>query len=469
MSRLMVYSNRLPLGSSPSGGLVVALGKAMDSRGGVWIGATPDENEVTGRTLKSYEGAKFERHALHLPPAEYNNYYLGYANSVLWPLFHGRTDLLDVADGQLAAYKSVNRKMAEASIHLIKDDDVIWIHDYHFIPLAAELRKLGINNPIGFFLHTPFPSSSNVHALTHKDHLLDWLAAYDLVGLQAQRDVSAMIEVCRTVFGGQVLSDGRIRCQGKDIWPASFPIGIDVEKFRQTAESQEVTSPQIDPRQKLLIGVDRLDYSKGLPHKFRGFQRFLETQSEDSERLTLLQIASPTRESVEAYQEIRHELEQITGEVNGEFAELGYIPIQYIHRAVPRDYLAGLYRQAAIGLVTPLIDGMNLVAKEYVAAQDPENPGVLILSESAGAAEQLKTGALIVNPYDPSSIADAIRQAMTLPKAERMERHRVMWEEISRRNVYWWTDTFLDRLNKNATARQNREKSIKDLELALKG
>ena len=298
--------------------------------------------------------------------------------------------------------------------------------------------------------------------------LLDWLAAYDLVGLQTQRDVSAMLEVCRTIFGGQVLSDGRIRSQGQDIWAASFPIGIDVEKFRQTAESQEVTSPQIDPRQKLLIGVDRLDYSKGLPHKFRGFQRFLEDQTDDSDRLTLLQIASPTREDVEAYQEIRHELEQITGEVNGEFAELGYIPIQYIHRAVPRDYLAGLYRQAAIGLVTPLIDGMNLVAKEYVAAQDAEDPGVLILSESAGAAEQLKCGALIINPYDPTSIAEAIRTAVSMTLEERIERHQAMWTEILKRNVYWWTETFLDRLNRNAASRLSRDRSLADLETALR-
>lgn len=468
MSRLVVYSNRLPLGPSPSGGLVVALGKAMDRRGGVWIGAKLDEAESTGQTLKSYGGASFDRHALHLPEEEYNNYYLGYANSVLWPLFHGRTDLLDVADGQLAAYTSVNRKMAEASVNLLQDDDVIWIHDYHFIPLAAELRKLGVPNPIGFFLHTPFPSSGNVHALTHRERLLDWLAAYDLVGLQTQRDVSAMIEVCRTVFGGQLLPDGRIRCRGKDIRAASFPIGIDVETFRGIAESKDSPQPQLGPRQKLLIGVDRLDYSKGLPHKFRGFQHYLLQHGNDGNRLTLLQIASPTRENVEAYQDIRHELEQISGEVNGEFSELGYVPIQYIHRAVPRDDLAGLYRQAAIGLVTPLIDGMNLVAKEYVAAQDPEDPGVLILSETAGAAEQLKCGTLLVNPYDPSSVADAIRTAVVMSRQERVTRHAAMWSEISRRDVYWWTETFLDRLNQHATARRDHERSFAVLESGLR-
>lgn len=246
MSRLFVYSNRLPLGSNPSGGLVVALGKTMDRQGGVWVGAKLDETLCDNQTLHEYKGAAFERHALHLPPREYNDYYLGYANSVLWPLFHGRTDLLDVADGQLDAYTSVNRKMAEATRHLLKPDDVIWIHDYHFIPLAAELRALGVSNPIGFFLHTPFPSSANVHALTHKDRLLDWLSAYDLVGLQTQRDVSALIEVCRTVFGGQMLSDGRIRCKGQDIRTASFPIGIDVEKFRAIAETCDTSALNID-------------------------------------------------------------------------------------------------------------------------------------------------------------------------------------------------------------------------------
>lgn len=441
----------------------------MEQRGGVWIGATPGKGGTGQHTLQSYEGASFDRHALHLPEGEYNDYYLGYSNSVLWPLFHGRTDLLDVEEGQLAAYSSVNRKMAEASVNLIQEGDVIWIHDYHFIPLAAELRKLGVNNPIGFFLHTPFPSSNNVRAMSHKEFLLDWLAAYDLVGLQTQRDVSALIEVCRATFGGQLLSDGRIRCKGQDIWAASFPIGIDAETFRQTAETQEMTSPRIDPGQKLLIGVDRLDYSKGLPHKFRGFQRFLEDQDSESERLTLLQIASPTRENVEAYQDIRRQLEQLSGEVNGEFAELGYMPIQYIHRAVPRDYLAGLYRRAAIGLVTPLIDGMNLVAKEYVTAQDSSDPGVLILSESAGAAEQLGIGALTVNPFDPSSIAGAIRKAVAMPLTERIERHQAMWDEISLHDVYWWTETFLNRLDENASSRRKRSRSIADMETMLRG
>ncbi len=467
MSRLFVYSNRLPLGSNPSGGLVVALGKTMDRQGGVWVGAKLDETLCDNQKLHEYKGAAFERHALHLPPREYNDYYLGYANSVLWPLFHGRTDLLDVADGQLDAYTSVNRKMAEATRHLLKPDDVIWIHDYHFIPLAAELRALGVSNPIGFFLHTPFPSSANVHALTHKDRLLDWLSAYDLVGLQTQRDVSALIEVCRTVFGGQMLSDGRIRCKGQDIRTASFPIGIDVEKFRAIAETCDTSALNIDPQQKLMIGVDRLDYSKGLPHKFRGFQRYLQRHSGEGDRLTLLQIASPTRESVEAYQDIRKDLEQLTGEVNGAYAELGYIPIQYIHRAVPRDDIAGLYRRASIGLVTPLIDGMNLVAKEYVAAQDPDDPGVLVLSEAAGAAEQLKCGALIINPYDPSSVAGALREAINMPLEERVARHHRMWNEISRRDVYWWTETFLEQLHRNARDRRDREASLRDLERAL--
>ena len=452
VSRLVVYSNRLPLGQTASGGLVVALQKTMESQGGVWIGTKLDES-ISDHFLKEYDGGKFDRHALHLQPSEYNDYYLGYANSVLWPLFHGRTDLLDVAHGQLAAYASVNQKLAEATRHLITDDDTIWIHDYHFIPLASELRKLGVQNPIGFFLHTPFPTTSDVHALTHKRNLLDWLSAYDLVGLQTQRDVSAMIEVCRTVFGGQMLSDGRIRCQGRDIWPASFPIGIEAENFRRTAEAQKPLAPQIASGQRLLIGVDRLDYSKGLPHKFRGFQRYLEDRASSDSPLTLLQIASPTREDVEAYQEVRRELEQITGEVNGRFAELGYIPIQYIHRSVPRDYLAGLYRRADIALVTPLIDGMNLVAKEYIAAQDPADPGVLILSEAAGAAEQLKVGALMVNPFDPGSVSEAIQSAASMSREERIERHQSQWNEIARHDVHWWTGTFLNSLKRNAAQR----------------
>lgn len=459
MSRLVVYSNRIPLGQAASGGLVVALEKTMESRGGVWIGTRLDDT-VTRHQLQAYTGGKFDRHALHLPADEYNKYYLGYSNSVLWPLFHGRTDLLDVAEGQLAAYASVNRKLAEATKHLIKPSDTVWIHDYHFIPLASELRKLGIRNPIGFFLHTPFPSSSHIQALTHRDRLLAWLSAYDLVGLQTQRDVSAMIEVCRTIFSGQMLPDGRIRCESLDIWPASFPIGIDGRQFRDTAISHQVPASKIALGQKLLIGVDRLDYSKGLPHKFRGFRRYLHEAGETTARSTLLQIASPTRESVEAYQDIRRDLERLTGEVNGEFGQLGYVPIQYIHKSIPRHDIAGLYRRADIALVTPLVDGMNLVAKEFVAAQDEEDPGVLILSEAAGAAEQLKIGALMVNPYDPASISNAIEQAVGMSREERVRRHQAQWNEIARRDVHWWTRTFLDKLKRNAEMRRDQEEAL---------
>lgn len=454
MSRLIVFSNRVPSPGPPSGGLVVALKSTLDRRGGLWIGTSADALcETAPDTLSPAEGDTFQRRTMALTRGEQEDYYLGFANSVLWPLLHGRVDLLDVSDGQRAAYDAVNARLARLALPHLKPDDTIWVHDYHLIPLGAALRALGVSNPIGFFLHTPFPDAGSIQALTGSDEFLRWFAAYDLVGLQTKRDVARFLATYRSAGAAQLISDSRIRWGDEIIRVASFPIGIDAPGFRTMAEAAAETCLPSLPPHRLMIGVDRLDYSKGIPNRLRGLQRYLRAHPAPEERIAFIQIAPPTRENVGAYVDVRRDLEQLSGEVNGEFSDIGYVPVQYMHRAVPRSVVAGLMHRADLALVTPLRDGMNLVAKEFVAAQNPDAPGVLVLSKFAGAAEQLAEGAVIVNPHDPASVAAGIAQGVHMPPGERRTRHALMWEVLVRASGDWWADAFLRALRAGARER----------------
>ncbi|MEP4030058.1 trehalose-6-phosphate synthase [Roseibium polysiphoniae] len=452
MSRLVVVSNRMPLGDKPSGGLVVALKDTMEERGGLWVGITREDVSAAGdemprsQGLESHPGGPFERKSCSIKGSLYDDYYLGYANSVLWPLCHGRTDLLDLRLSFREAYLEVNRQLADALARELRPDDVVWVHDYHLFPLADALRRRGVFNPIGFFLHIPFPSSANVGALSNAGELAEWLSSYDLVGLQTNRDVASCLEVFRNLKESEFLMDGSVRYRDRTVDLKSFPIGIEASAFQKIAQNTEPLPRAAHGPQKLIIGAERLDYSKGLPHRFKAFGYLLETREKLRGEVSFVQIASPTREDVQAYREIREELEQLSGSVNGRFSDINYKPIQYINRMIDRNRLAGLYRHAQVGLVTPLADGMNLVAKEYVAAQDPSDPGVLVLSNFAGAAEQLGDHALTANPYDAAQMADCISQALSMERAERIERHSAMLENVLNEDVDWWASSFLRHL-----------------------
>ncbi len=372
-------------------------------------------------------------------------YYLGYANSVLWPLFHHRPDLLEFGEEDFAAYVAVNRRVARAIAAVAQPDDLIWVQDYHFLMVAHELRSIGVANRIGLFLHIPFPNASDAMALPQVAMLPAWLAAHDLVGLQTMRDVVSVNEVMRHDTKAQILNDGSWMRDGRRTSVRSFPIGIDAAGFARTATEAAPPNLQLPPGTPLLIGVDRLDYSKGLVHRFEAFGAYLSARAPGAPRPAFLQIAPVSRENVHAYQEIREELERTAGSINGAHADLDWTPLRYVRHHVDRDVLAGLYRLAHTALVTPLADGMNLVAKEYVAAQDPEDPGVLILSHFAGASEQMKA-ALLVNPFDTRSFARAIDQAIEMPRDERIERHQALRQGVFEQDIAWWTRTFLDRL-----------------------
>ncbi|PYE86016.1 alpha,alpha-trehalose-phosphate synthase (UDP-forming) [Pseudoroseicyclus aestuarii] len=445
--RLVVVSNRIPTGEAPSGGLVVALHDALKERGGVWIGSSGSTAEGATEDLHTIAEEPYQRLSFDLSEQENEGYYLGYSNAVLWPLFHHRTDLIAVDTEHARIYQEVNAKVARMVARVVGPDDLIWIQDYHFLPLASELRKLGVDNRIGFFLHIPFPNSSDMPALPERRLMPDWLSAYDLVGLQTQRDVSNALDFLLRDGGAEILLRGRLRLGNRQFELRSFPIGIDVDAFA-TASTENAGAGErlrLGPGEKLVLGVDRLDYSKGIPNRVEAFGEYLRGRPDPEQRATLLQIAPPSRENVEAYRDIRHDLETISGRVNGEMAELDWTPVRYIRRNVPRDTLAGLYRRADACLVTPLADGMNLVAKEFVAAQDPENPGVLILSHFAGAAEQLDE-ALMVNPYDAVEAGKAIQKALDMPLHERRARHLSLIRSIRDYDITWWTEAYLGAL-----------------------
>ncbi|MBU2531744.1 MAG: trehalose-6-phosphate synthase, partial [Alphaproteobacteria bacterium] len=438
MSRLVVVSNRVAdfETASQSGGLAVAVADALQARGGIWFGW--DGNVVSAGTrvppnIKTY--GNVTTITLPLTRKDYNEFYVGFSNSVLWPIFHYRLDLANHQAPFLTGYKRVNSKFADALSPLLESDDIIWVHDYHLIPLAQELRKRGHKQRIGFFLHIPFPSYDTYSAAPAYDWLAKSLLSYDLIGFQTSSDVEHFKYFVANEFKDEAtVKGGTVHYDGHRAEIGSFPIGIDVEAFRKIAHSPEADAQIANLQRRTsirinIIGVERLDYSKGLPDRLNAFRRMLEKFPEMQKRATLMQIAPPTRESVEAYSDIREELEKLSGAINGEFADFDWTPVRYIHRAIPRNILAALFRGSQIGLVTPLRDGMNLVAKEYVAAQDNDDPGVLVLSKFAGAAEQMQE-ALIVNPYNVDEMADMLHRAAVMPIEERRERHTALFAGI---------------------------------------
>ncbi len=459
MSRLVVVSNRLAdPRKTAAGGLAVALGDALSLNGGLWFGwsgtivedGAPGEGEV-----HTQQAGNVTLATVDLCREDHDSYYLGYSNGVLWPVFHYRLDLADFDAGYIGGYRRVNQLMARKLMPLLQPDDIIWVHDYHLIPLAAELRAMGCKNRIGFFLHVPLPPPQVLAAIPQHEWLIRSLFSYDVLGFQTQNDVDHFSRYVGKEVGAEALDEHQFRAFGRTVHAQAFPIGIDVDEFVALADGKDARD-MFDSmkgeysRRRLLLGVERLDYSKGLPHRLRAFRQLLRQYPENLGSATLIQIASPSREALDTYSGLRQELESLCGSINGDFGELDWMPVRYIHRNVARKRLPGLYRAASVALVTPLRDGMNLVAKEFIAAQDPEDPGVLVLSRFAGAAEQLAE-ALLVNPYDIFGTAESIQQALQMPLAERQRRHQQLLARIREQDVHWWCAGFLQTLSGKAS------------------
>ena len=457
MSRLIVASNRvvdLEKGVQ-SGGLAVALGEALQIGRGVWFGwdgSIVDDEAKLG--LKLAQQGRMRTATVPLTRSEYESYYLGFSNKVLWPAFHYRLDVAVYDSSYIEGYRRVNQRMAHQLAALLEPDDIVWVHDYHMIPLGEVLRGLGARQRIGFFLHIPFPAPEIFRAVPENAWLAQSFFAYDVVGFQTTGDAGNFIRYVTEECGGEAVGTDRVRCFGRTIVAKAFPIGIDADAIYEMAHTPEAEA-QIARLQRrsmanmFVLGVDRLDYSKGLPDRMKAFRRLLELHPEMHKSVTMMQIAPPTREDVAAYTDIRHELEGLSGAINGAFGDFDWTPVRYIHRSVPRATLASLFRGSQVGLVTPLRDGMNLVAKEYVASQDPGNPGVLVLSKFAGAAEDL-TEAVIVNPHDTDEMALAIHRALTMPIEERRERYDALIARVRHNDVKHWRETFLEALQREA-------------------
>ena len=453
MARLVIASNRTAApGESTAGGLAVALREALTERGGgLWFGWSGETHDSESRGVRLISEGNIDYALADLSEREYEGYYLGYANRSLWPVCHYRIDLARFDDEAFETYAQVNRRFGGLIHGLLRPGDRVWVHDYHFFLLGQELRNAGWRGRIGFFHHIPFPAPEVFTALPQHHRLARGLADFDLLGFQTQRDTRNFTRYMVEHHGAHHLGDGRLAVFDRTIEARAFPIGIDPAEIVAFATSEsgrndaDRLSRMLADR-ALVLGVDRMDYSKGLLQRIQAFGSLLDEHQDLRGHVTFVQIAPPSREGLNAYQELREELDRLSGRINSNYSDLDWTPIRYLARGYPRETLAGLYRKARVGLVTPLYDGMNLVAKEYVAAQDPEDPGVLVLSEFAGAAEQL-SAALIVNPYDIPTMAEAIHRGLTMPLEERRERWQELNRAVTENDIARWRRDFLAALD----------------------
>ncbi len=477
-SRLVVVSNRLPFVLSRkrvgawnvqpgSGGLVNALLPVLRNRGGLWVGWTGAIDGKSAELELALEGltkdAGYRLKPIELTAEERDKFYYGFSNEVIWPLFHDLQTNCNFDPEFWRVYQQVNRKFADALRDSIEPGDFVWVHDYHLMEVARELRRSGKRCRLGFFLHIPFPSLDIFLKLPWRRAILEGLLEFDLLGFQTLRDRRNFLQCARalmkgtTVRGkGQVLelqleepertAAPSLRVP-RDLRIGAFPISIDYNSYAELAASEVVAERARYFRDSLrkrhiILGVDRLDYTKGIPNRLAAFRNALQRFPELRQKVTLVQQVVPSREDIPQYHNLRLEIEHLVSEINGEFTEPGWVPVHYIFRSLKPNELLAYYRAAHIALVTPLKDGMNLVCKEYCAANVDED-GVLILSEFAGAAAQLQKGALLVNPHDVEAIADSIYQAVTMTPEDKRARMRRLRRTIRDTDIFWWVDSYL--------------------------
>ncbi len=457
MSRLVVISNRVPPpggSGAEAGGLAVALKAVLGQRGGLWLGwsgqTAEDEDSPERFKIHFREEGNILFALADLTQRDLDEYYNGFANRALWPLLHYRLDLADFDRQDLSGYMRVNAFFAKVLAERLEPTDTIWVQDYHLIPLAAELRARGIKNRIGFFLHIPWPPPDVWYAMPAHFRLLEAFTAYDLIGFQTEWDAENFALCLKREKLAKETAPGRFEAGSRAFSLGAFPIGIETREFAEEARKARGNAlvkrmvASLEDRH-LVIGVDRLDYSKGIDHRMLAYERFLQNNPAYHNKVTYLQITPKSRSDVPEYATMQAEVAGTAGRINGAFGHLDWTPIRYINRTIKRATLAGLYRMSDVGLVTPLRDGMNLVAKEFVAAQDGDDPGVLVLSRFAGAAAELSS-ALIVNPYDLDSTGNAIARALSMPREDRVARWRDMFDGLMKNDVSAWAGNFLGAL-----------------------
>lgn len=454
MNRLVVVSNRVPLPSTgvKAGGLAVALDGLMEKRGGLWFGWSGRITEGGGAQAPmeqvTVERADMVDYAtIDLTQQEHDRYYNNFSNGVLWPLLHTMPELMKFDRRDARVYREVNTRMAASLQPLLRPADVIWIHDYHLMPLAAALRARGVSNPIGFFLHIPFAAPDVLGVAPEVAVLVRDLLAADLIGFQTDNDMANFAAAAHGFAGATRLQGGALQFGGRRVKLGVFPVEIEAPGFARTA-GRAVYEPDAErlrrslDGQKLVLGVDRLDPTKGLIQRLAGLRTLLERRPDLRRQVTMVQVAAASRSDVASYRNLRAALDSAAGSLNADLGEADWQPLRMVSHAADRATVAGYMRLARVGLVTPLRDGMNLVAKEFVAAQDPQDPGVLVLSRFAGAARQLSE-ALLVNPHDPDAMADAIDTALRMDIGERRERWLALWRAIEHRTPVLWGRSFV--------------------------
>ncbi|MBN2372811.1 trehalose-6-phosphate synthase [bacterium] len=463
--RLVVVSNRLPIIlkrsdkgewtiKRGSGGLVTALAPVLMNRGGLWIGwiGTVGKADISRQMDAGTVETGYTLKPVKLTQTDIDDYYYGFSNEIIWPLFHDLISLCEFKPKFWTAYKRVNQKFAAVISRNTIVEDFVWVHDYHLMLVARYLRDSGIRRKIGFFLHIPFPQLDIFLKLPWRFEILRGLLDYDLIGFQTVRDkrnfiqcVRALIRGIRVEGAGQV---SRINLPEREIRVGNFPISIDYNAFAEQAASKEVADEawfihENLPKRQIILGIDRLDYTKGIPLRLNAFRNALERYPDLRGKVTLVQVVVPSRKDIDEYNDLKMEIERLIGEINGQFTLSGWMPIIYLFRSLRKIELLAYYRTAEIALITPLKDGMNLVAKEFCACSLEEN-SVLIMSEFAGAAAQMQRGALLVNPYDTEGVADAIYRAFKMGKEERKSRMKRLRRTVQRYNIFWWVNSFLN-------------------------
>jgi len=452
LPRLVVVSNRvgIPDGGARAGGLEVAIRPALKRRGGIWFGWSGKISDEAPGPARTTVQDNVSYVTVDMLRDDHEEFYNGFANRVLWPILHYRLDLAEFSRRDLGGYFRVNEYFARNLETFLRPDDVVWVHDYHLIPLAKALRERGHKNKIGFFLHIPCPPPEILTALPNHERLMPSLGAYDLIGLQTETDASNICRYLEKECRVRSTAEGVFDFDGRSVRVGVYPVGVETEPFARLARRAIDTAFVREVLESLsgramLIGVDRLDYSKGIPERLNAFERFLTNFPDWRGKVTYLQITPRSRTGIAEYADIGRVVGETVGRINGTFGEASWTPLRYINKAHSRTALAGLYRGARAALVTPLRDGMNLVAKEYVAAQNPDDPGVLVLSRFAGAAHEC-TAALLVNPYDPEGVGAAINRALAMPLEERRERHSHNFRALAQNDLARWAERFLSTL-----------------------
>ncbi|HUK47783.1 MAG TPA: trehalose-6-phosphate synthase [Terriglobales bacterium] len=462
--RLINVSNRLPVEiksragvprlNSSSGGLASALDSIWCHRHGLWIGwaGAADAEESEPLLQRAARGRSYNFRAVPLSQQEVSKFYSGFANEIIWPLFHDMPSRCNFDPEYWEVYQRVNRKFAQTVVENTSEKDLIWAHDYHLMLMGRYLREAGCRARTGFFLHIPFPAPDMFEKLPWRKSILRSLLEYQLLGFQTDRDrfnfLTCVERILPEAKTERENAHHVVTLEHRRARVDTFPISIAFEEFSNHAASRDVETASNDLRRELnnnfiVLGVDRMDYTKGIPERLKAFRILLRRYPELRHRVTLLQIVVPSREDIREYKELRREVELLVSQINGEFTEAGWVPIHYIHRNLARKHLLGYYRAADIALITSLKDGMNLVAKEFCAAQ-VEEQGVVVISEFAGAAAELQHGALVVNPNDLAGVAEAIHRACVMPAEEKRTRMRLLRDIVRKYTVHGWAESFLD-------------------------